>query len=727
MVRWLVPLMIWLMAMSGWAQQLRYIAPDMRWDANLHAYLGVANPVAAPITLTVIGYDRAGEPIGQLDVELGRYSQREWAADTLFSTGDIAWAEIRTDVAVGAYIRYAHTDGQRMSIAALNTIDGDEAFVSQALPFSGIESSQIVMVNSSEEDGQAFVQPVLVKNGFQTAGKADEAQRVEDFGTAGSQAVIDYDTLYQKDQVTLIWDKIFTDGGKIAAIQHMGNQSADQGQLASVALPRTTHRDMIIGPIDPNDELERATRFVLVNTFDTPLRVVLTAYYPQEPTFLYDGGYTISKTYELGPLEKRTFEFNNFEENGLPAHAQWYRVQPYEGGLIGYQIISDRNTGALAACESVYRPSSVVTLPYTPSNDEVETRLGLINPTDFNTTANVGGFDENGRLVAYRGGITLTPFQKKVFTLEELFGSRAANIVWSRAAVSTGQVSAQAWVMRRDGTDMAAYQGSPYLAADGETFFADFEYFLPEDMLQQNWEILYLDGYDRRIFNAKQAGKQVSHGGINVPLEQNQYQVGFAFPRPGSFYIETQFQAKSGYFYLGYEPLFGINYGLLDPPVDDTALFLSPYFEVDVYGDNYLTYYMRLIQPDSAKLGSEYGLVFREEGTNKFTWFGVNGALLKQPPLALRDCYIEVYYRCQDVYITGWLPFQYKLPDSLRGKRIQVGLYYRQKPGDNPFDEVPRLYIEDISVRKKSLDTFNFYPEYGFGTFEINENGAEEN
>lgn len=716
MARIALALLFGLGCLSGWAQ-LRYIAPDLRWDGDLHSYLGVANPQASPTTITLIGYGPSGEELGRQDVELGAFHRREWAANEMFSTSEVKWAEIHASIAIGPYVRYAHTDGKRMSLAALNTIDGDEAFVPQTVPFPEIEGSQIVLVNSSQDEGQAFVQPVLIKRGFSTAGKAEDAVAIEGFGPAGSQAKLEYDALFQKDKVTLIWDKIFTEGGKLAAMQHLGNLKAESGQLASLALPRTTHRDMIIGPIDPNDETERYTRFMLINTFETPLRAVVTAYYPQEPAFLFDGGYTITRTYELGPLEKRIFEFNNFEENDLPAHAQWYRVQPYEGGLIGYQIIGDRNSNALAACESVYRPSSVVTLPYTPSNEDVTTHIGLINPTENHVTANVGGFDENGKLVAYRGRIGISPYEKRVFRLEELFGSQAGKVAWTRAAVTTGELSAMAYVLRHDGADMGAYLGVPYLANDGQSFFANFEYFFPDDLQSQGWETMYLDGYDRRIFATKQAGKASA-----LPaLEQNQYHHDHAFPRPGTFYMETQFQAKSGFFYLGYEPLFGFNYGLLDPPVDDTAMFLSPYFEVDLYGDNYLTYYMRLMQPDSTTEGSEYGLVFREEGTNEFTWFGINGTLLAHPPISLRDCYVEVYYRCWDVFITDWLPFQYKLPDSLRGKRIQVGLYYRQLPGDDAFSEVPRVYIDDISIKKKALDRFNFFPEYGFGTFQVNE------
>lgn len=722
MARSLVVLALSLVSVFSWAQ-LRYLAPDMRWDSNLQAYLGIANPMANPVSVTVVGYDTAGEEIGRQTLELGAYHQREWAANALFSNNDISWAELLTDVAIGSYIRYAHTDGKRMSVAALNTIDGNEAFVAQTLAFDDIGSSQVVMVNTSSEEGKAFVQPVLIKKGFRDSAKAEEAIAVDGFGAPGSKATLEYDSLFQKDKVTLIWDKIFTEKGKVAAIQHLGNAKADSGQLASLALPRSTHRDMIIGPIDPYDDQIRSTRFMLVNTYNTTLRVALTAYYPQEPTYLTDEPTTITRTYDLEPNEKRIFEFNNFEENDLPSRAAWYRVTPFEGGMIGYQIISDRTTNALAACESVYRPSSVVTLPYTPNSDDLTTYIGLINPTETYVNANVGGFDADGRLVAYRGRIGLSGYEKKTFTLEELFGNNAKKIVWTRAAVTTGELSAQAHVVRKDGQDMAAYLGIPFLANGGETFTAQFEYFFPEDLNNQGWEILTLDGYDRRIFNRKNAGKAATS---SFGLERNQHHHEHAFARPGTFYMESQFRAKSGFFYIGYEPLFGFNYGLIDPPVDDAAMFLSPYFEVDIYGDNYLTYNMRLMNPDSTKLGSEYGLVFREEGSNTFSWFGVNAKLLRQPPITIRDCYIEVYYRCDDVLISDWLPFQYKLPESLKGKRIQVGLYYRQQPGDNPFEEVPRIYIDDIAIRKTSLEHFNFFPEYGFGSFEVNDPASQE-
>lgn len=718
MARWLVLFLAWTVALSGWAQ-LKYYAPDMRWDDQLNSYLGVANPQAAPTTVTLIGYGEDGAEIGRQEVELKPYGQGEWAANTLFENGTLSWAQVQADIAVGAYIRYVHKDGRRLSIAALNTIDGDEAFVSQAFPFEDIEASQVVVVNTNDKPGQAFVQPVLIKNGFQNAGKADEAVAIEGFGDPGSKAFLDYGSLYQKDKVDLIWDRIHAPNGSLVAMQHLGDFGAEQGQMASLALPRSTHRDMIIGPLDPNDELDRSTRFVLVNTFNTPLRATLTAYYPQDPTFLIEGGYTVTQTYELGPYEKRVFEFNNYEENGLPAHAHWYRVQPFEGGLLGYQVIADRQTKALAACESIYRPSSVVTLPYTPSTNDVSSYVSMINPSDKYVNANLGGFDKDGRLVAYRGVIGLAPYEKKNISLDELFGSRASRIAWTRAAVTTGELYAQALVKRRDGSDMAAYQGVPYLANHGRTFFANMDYFAPEDLESQGWEVLYLDGYDRRIFNNKQAGKAVVPTGIS--LGRDQFHYNHAFPRPGKFFMESQFQAREGFFYLGYEPLFGFHYGLLDPPVDDTAMFLSPYFEVDNYDENYLTYYMRLMQPDSTKDGSEYGLVYRVEGTNTFTWFGVNSDILKQPPVSLRDCYFEVYYRCEDVFITDWLPFQYKLPEEVKGKRIQVGLYYRQQPGDDPFSEVPQIFIDDISIEKKPLDRFNFFPVYGFGSFDINE------
>ena len=699
----------WMACCLPVAAQLTYVAADLRPDGDTATAVGIVNPYQQAIEVTLSGFGKQGVDLGSVTWSLPPFGQIEKSSNEVFASGSPVWLRVDSATAVSAYVRYAHQDGLRFSLAAMSRGDGPELWISQLTTTTESGDTQLALVNTAAAEGQAFVQPLVQGRHDDGPRKAEERFAVPGFGPAHEKTFFAYESAFDKTQFDLFWDRLAVEGGaRVAGVQHFGDFGESGAKMASMAAPRTSHREMFVAALHPNED-KYWTRFVLANIYDQKLPIVVTAYYEYE---------NINPTVwelELAPFEKAVYDFNDFMQVELPGDALWYRITPHEGGLLGFQLTGSDDGKALGAAEALRQPASVVNLPYTPSDARLSTSVGLVNPTGEGLNVHVGGFDANGRLRAHKTNINLGPFRKKVMDTDTLFGAKAADVVWTRVWVNTGSVLAYSVINDRDGGDMAVLEGQPSTAIGGLAFFANFEHSDLETLKGQGWYKINYNGQEPRFHHSK--------AGNTIRETQSQYFHRYAYPAPGNFFMESQFQAKTGIFYLGYEPVYA---GLPDPDyqgLDDRVAYLSPPFEAPNYGDFYISYHMRFINPELATPNSEYGLVIREEGSTEWIWFGLLGDILLDPPLRIGDCWTEVYYRCDDLTLTPWLPFEIPLPDRLRGKRIQVGLYYYHLPDGN-FTSGPTYFIDDIRLSGDPLYRPNFF-ESSFGTFTFDENAEE--
>ena len=183
---------------------------------------------------------------------------------------------------------------------------------------------------------------------------------------------------------------------------------------------------------------------------------------------------------------------------------------------------------------------------------------------------------------------------------------------------------------------------------------------------------------------------------------------------PAPFSMKHALGSVSGYFYMGYEPFYRDDFVTLKNGQNETVALMSPWFEVPHYGPWYMSYFLRLHDPDATTGRSRYGMIWRVEGSDEWTWFGINGDIIQRPPLLIRDCYQTIQYRNEVVTVFDWQPFQMELPEEAYGKRIQIGLFYDFEPFNANFS--PRQFIDQVRIGPRSLDHFWFFPQGGTGT-----------
>ena len=140
--------------------QIKYIAPDLRWDDARVSYLGLVNPSLGDAALTLTGYRSDGTEIGNLEVTLTRMARWEAAANTLFEGETPAWLAMDSATAVYGYLRYETTDGAGFSLVPVKHWTGNQALVSQLAPPEGVAVTELTLVNTTANSGEILAHPL---------------------------------------------------------------------------------------------------------------------------------------------------------------------------------------------------------------------------------------------------------------------------------------------------------------------------------------------------------------------------------------------------------------------------------------------------------------------------------------------------------------------------------------------------------------------------------------
>jgi hypothetical protein len=175
---------------------------------------------------------------------------------------------------------------------------------------------------------------------------------------------------------------------------------------------------------------------------------------------------------------------------------------------------------------------------------------------------------------------------------------------------------------------------------------------------------------------------------------------------------------KQGQFHVGYKSIYEDSlFRFINNRLPDRVAFMSPYFEMPQYGPFYLSFFMRFLDPYDTTPNSRYGVVWREEGSKEWTWFGIDGETMLLSNVAISYTFDEIQYRDRIVVASEWAPFQTVLPESLAGKRIQVGFFYDFVPRpDN--NDTPIVFVDRILVSPISEPSYLNFGELGTDTFE---------
>lgn len=665
----------------GYAQFVQY-APDIRWDEEIHTYIGMANPLRDTATVTLTGYQADGTLVGQNVMTLGQFQRVEESAMTLFNTDQLAWLRMESDLELGAYVRYAHTNGKQMSMVPWIPFAGHQVMVPHIARDTAQFFTEVGLVNAGLNAGSAFSFPYVddPEGGDQGSVRADHPRVIPGLSGPLQKNTFQYEDLYGPETRSLQWDTLFSeDGLALVGVQHFGKKATDQ--LAAVPLPRSALSELVISHIN-HDRQNFWTGLVLINTLPGILPVEIKTY--MEGGFLHQDLY-----YEFEPFEKKTFLISQDNELGLSDIADWIMVTSYEGGLMGYEIFGSPDGRVMAALEPASKPSNMAVLPHTPSSEELWSGLGVINLGDQAIGVQIGGFDDAGTIVAVSDNHYLKPREKMIATTDNLFGELASSVSWIRVDTNLGQVSAFCLVGDRDREHLSAYQGIPNLALEGRVFLANFEHDCLEYLDEQGWT-------QWRFFSEY------------LPPER-------------SFFLEWYYEAKNGVSHLGYEPWLVLWDGQSVPL--ESAAYVSPFF--DIPNDErhyYLSFWLRLIDPELTREDGRYGVVWREAGADEWNWYGLTGEYLLSDDhyFDFRDAIKPVLWRQRTHNITPWLPFEVQLPDRIKGRRIQVGAYYHQSMPMADYltrKPAPVMFIDVVQVAAEPLPyKVTLFPE-GIGTF----------
>ena len=674
------------------AQNVWY-APDFRWDEELQTWLGLVNPDAEAVVVTVAGFDAEGQALGEVAATIEAKSKLELQALDLFESGPVAWVRITAEESLIGYVRYHSLIGSDTSLAPLHDRPGGQQWVAQ-VNANDVFLPRTVLVNTEPKQGGALLRPVIADAETEARAKAEEAFAIPDFGAPFQKTFIDYLGSF-KSLDNGSWDTIQATGEAVlASIQHFSDPTGGASGHASLSLPRTPNQRMVFGAM--GNKPGYTSHLVLVNTHPgfLPLEITVTNIYREKATI----------ELRLEPFEKRIVNLADPRIPGFPLNADWVTVTPFEGGLIGHQLFGSRDGRRLAAVEAMTFPATSSVLPYTPSSSTIRSLIGLINVTDDNARFWIYGYSDNGEKIrSKKTTYKLEPREKVLLTTESLFGDKAERVAWIEAISPGTELSTYAIVEARNRSAMAAMQGVAVQARSGEVAFAEFENFGVVSLEAQGWS--------HRVFSDPERWPpwvRFDYGQYNNYTEND--------PIPGTFYSEHIHGSQFGYFHLGYDPLYpGFTRFWLDRQPDSVA-YLSPFVEMPDYGPLFLSFQLRMFDPQYATKDSRFGLVWREEGSETWHWSGLTGKVLLDPPVAIADCWTDIQYRNQIVTVTAWLPFETQLPDSVLGKRIQIGMYYHFAPGES--DDAPFLFVDEISVRTAPLDYSLNLGELGSGSFE---------
>lgn len=659
-------------------------APDVRWDAEIHAYVGFANPLPGDVTVTLWGYARSGEFVNSAIYELGAFQRVERGLNDLFASTQVAWIRLESTHEVGAFVRFEHQDGQRVSTYPFTPYAGSEFWVPHIARDTSLFFTEVGVANVSSEPGSALSQPFMdnIEDEEPPRIQASDPLAVPQLGEPGQQTVFEYENLYGEMTPYLQWDNVKTEGDfALAAVQHFGKKGSELHQLASVVLPRTPSYDLIISHVN-RDRENFWTGLVLINTKPAILPVRIQSY-------LEDGSVFQTIFVEMQPFEKQTFLINNTNELGLSDIAAWFRVTSFERTLLGYEIFGSPDNRVMAGMEPAPEPASMLVLPYTPTSDQLWTGVGVINPFEETINVQIGGFDDAGNMIGVFDCERLVPNEKRLYTYDQMFGENASRVTWSRVDTNRGVVSAFSLTGDRDRNFLSAIQATPNLSLAGSVFIANFEFDELAFMKDQGWTELRFDPE-------------------------------FHIPDSKGFFMQRWYEAKSGIFHLGFESetlTFGLGI------THESKAMMSQFIDIpnDEF-DYYISFYLRLVDPELARHDGRYGIVWKEEGSSTFNWYGLSGEYLlsEDQPFDFRDRIAARHYRDETHFMTEWMPFEVMIPRSVKGKRIQVGPYFSQStPADTYLtrEAAPIMFVDLVRVSPTRLPiAFELYPE-GKGSF----------
>jgi len=659
----LKPICFWLTVLAGivsWSQYVQY-APDVRWADDVKTSIGLANPTKLPAAATLTGYSSIGVQTGTRSLEIPGLGRREFTAYELFNTAETSYLVLQSSVELGAYVLFK---GQNtLSTAPFTSSPGSQLFVPHVARNTSQFYTETVVANYSSSRLPAFSQAFYDDEDEEatTPLRFEEGISIPSAGDQMAHSSFMYSDLYDELTPLLQWDIISSSEEQgFAGVEHFGKTGQ---QRASLTLQRSPFQELIISHLSQDRE-HFWSGLVLVNTKDGIVPISIQSY-------LEDGTPFQKLHLEMQPFEKKTFLIGEEHELGISDIASWLKVTPFEQAIIGYQVFGSPDQTFMAGLEPAMIPTNMTVLPFTPTDEEHWSGFGMINPTDEDICVQIGGLDDEGNIVGWYDCKRMDPHSKFTTTLKDFFGDKAEQITWVRLNTERGTMSAFSLVGDHERSTLAGLQGISTYSKEGTVFLANFEHDSIQTLVDQGWQ-------------------------------ETQFEDIWQWQWRNHFSIESYYEAVNGLKHLQVAkfPQRDYFWGFIDQ-----VAFVSPYFEIPADKENlFLSFYLRMIDPENTNPFSHYGVVWREEGSSAWNWHGLTGTHILDELENNEDFTVLQKWNLEIHQMTHWLPFELQLPSSLAGKRIQIGLWY-ESPNEylDPEDPTPYLWADLIRVTTEPL------------------------
>lgn len=685
-------LLMLVLAVPAMAQYTFY-APDFRSGEGLNPVLGLVNPERDQVFALVTAYDAQGQELGSLGIAVQPYGRFE-SANPAAASGAVAWLKIESNFHLGGYVRYQEQGGDRTSMASLVTHVGHNLYVPALIDEEELPLAENLLVNVGGGDAQINSEPYRRVDVFPLRAPA---RTLFDNVGRGHQTGFTYNVFEGLDQYAIYWDQLQSET-MLTGIQHF---IPEEGGMVSVPMQLTPYRELIVTDLGAR---RGQNRILLINTNADPMEILRTT------RDIY--GNTWEETINLRIREKIILDLDDPFQNPVSMRESWTSLKPLETGLVAMHLTA--RADGRAAVNPTRRPATVVNLAYTPSSDDLHTKITLINTSNRANSVYLDGNSNVGR--SARKVITLLPHERRQFTTDEMFGEAAARrVTWMRIYTNKSTTVAYSMTENRSGSgDFVASDAMETVIRNNDNQVSGFEFIRSLDLPGQGWEMIEFndDTYRNWVLDELRNRMHDDH----------------SVPETGQFYVETAHFPAEGQHYLAYNPL-SFSKQIFDNR-DDRILFVSPFVDVPAYDFPHLSYEMRMFNPENGTEFSRYGLAWRLEGEDTWNWFGLTGYLLViDPPLIIFDCWETVLYSTIDTNVTqtNWWKFQSALPQSVRGKRIQIGMFYDHDHEPTSPSQGPILMIDDIKFSGiQDEDALNYAIFGGAGTFTFSELEQEQ-
>ncbi len=247
-----------------------------------------------------------------------------------------------------------------------------------------------------------------------------------------------YDDFYQKENIEpeKNWVELNSNGENLAAYQFFIRK--DVAQRGALTLDMSPSETLYF----PHIHVEGNywwTGIVFENTSDTEKEITVDAY-DKEGNLLDSFSFSMQGFEKKVCLAQNLWLDNNRE---FPENTAWIKIHSQNQCLIGYQLfgtLPDKGARLLSGINAITSPSRKLLFPHIQSGEDFWTGIAIINSSQSVSTIFLSAYDNQGNLLDTIELNDISPNQKKVFLVKDVFSQQTLESTAYIIAESDGEM-----------------------------------------------------------------------------------------------------------------------------------------------------------------------------------------------------------------------------------------------------------------------------------------------